>query len=96
MSDRERLLVGQLIVRDLQFKKVAVTVSAAAASGSSSADAELEGGTIIGIVPVGNQDQFIDNVTIAANGAVTVTLAANATANNDFEVAVWRASTSYA
>lgn len=96
MSSRERFSVGQLIVRDLQFKKVAVTVSAASASGSSSADAELEGGSIMGVVPAGNQDQFIDNATIAANGAVTVTLAANATANNDFEVTVWRASTSYA
>ncbi len=96
MSNRERFSVKQLIVEDLQFKKVAVTVSAAAGSGASAADAELEGGAIMGILPAGNQDQFVDDVTIAANGAVTVTLAANATVDNDFEVTVWRASTSYA
>ncbi|MCP4259096.1 MAG: DUF2190 family protein [Planctomycetes bacterium] len=67
---------------------VAVTVSAASATGSSSADTSLIGGTIIGILPTGNQDQFVDNVTIAGDGAVTVTLAANATADNTFNVMV--------
>lgn len=69
---------------------VAITVSAASATGSSSADTTLVGGTIIGILPTGNQDQFVDNVAIAGDGAVTVTLAANATADNTFNVMVER------
>ena len=95
MSRYESLTVQQLAVGDLQFKNVAVTVSAAAGSGSSANDTDLIGGTIMGIVPTGNQDQFVDDVTIDANGAVTVTLAANATANNTYNVTVWRAASSY-
>lgn len=71
---------------------VAITVSAASASGASSADAAVVGGKILGVTPTGNQDQFVDNVTISATGVVTVTLAANATADNTFNVAVLRAT----
>lgn len=67
---------------------VAVTVSAASSSGSSAADASLVGGKVVGILPTGNQDQFVDNVAIAGDGAITVTLAANATADNTFNVMV--------
>lgn len=95
MADRERFIVKQLIVEQLQFKLVAITVSAASASGVSSADPELVAGTIMGIVPDGNQDQFVDSVTISATGVVTVTLGANATADNDFNVTVWRDEHSY-
>ena len=95
MAKYESLRVTQLVVEDLQFKKVAVTVSAASSTGSSAADTDLVGGTIMGILPSSNQDQFVDDVTIAADGAVTVTLAANATADNVFDVTVWRAGSSY-
>lgn len=95
MADRERFVVKQLVMEDLPFKLVAVTVSAAAASGVSAADPDLVGGVIIGIVPSGNQDQFVDNVAISATGVITVTLGANATANNTFNVAVWRGFESY-
>lgn len=95
MADKERFVVKQLIIEQLQFKLVAVTVSAASASGVSSADPDLVAGTIMGIVPAGNQDQFVDNVTVSATGVVTVTLAANATADNDFNVTVWRDDDSY-
>ncbi len=68
---------------------VAVTVSSGSSTGSSSADTALVGGRVLSIVPTGNQDQFIDNVVIAtATGIVTVTLAANATADNTFNVLV--------
>lgn len=73
-----------------EIKLVAVTVTAAWATGTSSADAELIGGKIIAITPTGNQDQFVDNVELSATGVVTVTLAANATADNTFNVAVAR------
>jgi hypothetical protein len=95
MADKERFVVKQLIVEDLQFKKVAVTVAAAASSGVSAADPDLVAGSIMGIVPAGNQDQFVDDVTVSATGVITVTLAANATADNDFEVTVWRDDDSY-
>lgn len=95
MARFERLTVKELAVEDRQFETVAVTVSAASSSGSSANDPDLVGGDIIGIVPAGNQDQFVDDVTVDANGSVTVTLTANATADNDFIVTVWRAYSSY-
>ena len=95
MAERERLVVKQLVLDDLPFKLVAVTVAAVASSGVSTADPDLVGGTIIGIVPTGNQDQFVDDVTVSATGVITVTLAAAATAENSFNVAVWRGFESY-
>ena len=95
MARYEQLTVRQLAVEERQFKQVAITVSAAAATGSSADDDDLIGGQILGIVPTGNQDQFVDNISIDGNGAVTVTLAANATGNNTFLVNVWRAYASY-
>ncbi|MHB9019364.1 MAG: hypothetical protein ACYC3G_00600 [Minisyncoccota bacterium] len=67
---------------------VAITVAAAATSGASAANAELIGGTILAILPTGNQDQLVDNVVLGATGVITVTLAAAATANNTFNVMV--------
>lgn len=72
----------------LAYKAVSITVSSGQSSGSSSADATLVGGQIIGIYPTGNQDQYVDSVTLNADGSVTVTLAANATSNNTFNVIV--------
>lgn len=68
-----------------------VTVDAAATSGSAAVDTSIIGGTVIGIVPAGNQDQFVDNVAIDGTGVLTVTLAAAATAINTFKVAVQKA-----
>jgi len=70
------------------IKTVAVSVAAAATSGSSSADADLVGGTILGYYPTGNQDQLVDNITLNADGSITITLAAAATAENTFNVVV--------
>ena len=95
MAQYERLVVKQIVMEDLPLKLVAITVSAAASSGVSAADADLVGGVIVGIVPAGNQDQFVDDVTVSATGVITVTLGANATADNDFNVAVWRGFESY-
>ena len=72
----------------IKYKVVAVTVAAAATSGASAADAELVGGQIIGFYQTGNQDQHIDSIVLGATGAVTVTLAAAATAANTFNVIV--------
>lgn len=88
-SGAEDDLVTCLLVSGTsKYKIVAITVAAAATSGASANDADLVGGQITGIVPSGNQDQFVDNVAIDGNGAVTVTLAAAATADNTFNVTV--------
>ncbi|MFF6951820.1 hypothetical protein ACFZAD_24575 [Streptomyces iakyrus] len=68
---------GKIVLED-------VTVTAGNPSGTATVTA---GSTVIGIYPAGNQDQFVDNVAIAST-TLTVTLAANATANNVFKVAV--------
>lgn len=71
---------------------VAITVSAAASTGTSAADTALIGGRVLSNTPTGNQDQFVDNVAIATStGIVTVTLAANATADNTFNVLIQKA-----
>lgn len=72
---------------------VAVNVSTGNGTGSSAADPLLIGGTIIGIVPTGNQDQLVDEVIVEADGKVKVTLAANATAQNTFNVSVLKTVT---
>ncbi len=86
------LTTNQTADRPEEFKLVAITVLAAATSGANSADVELIGGKILGTVPTGNQDQFIDNVTLSALGLVTVTLGTAATADNTFNVTVARAT----
>jgi hypothetical protein len=79
---------------DLNYKRfllktVSVTVAQSATSGVSSADRELINGTIVGYYPVTNQDQFVDEIALAATtGIVTVTLAAAATAANYYKVVV--------
>lgn len=84
--------IGKVTKLGLSYKSVAVTVALGAASGASAADADLEDGAIVGYYPTGNQDQHVDNVALGADGAVTITLAANATADNTFNVVVLRAT----
>ena len=72
----------------LFMKTVAVTVAMGAGSGSSAADADLVGGALVGIYPTANQDQFVQSVILNADGSITVTLVANATATNVFAVTV--------
>lgn len=83
---------GKVAVADENtIKVVTVTVEAEASSGASAADPDLVGGTEIGVVSNTNQDQLVDNVAIDGTGAVTVTLAAAATAQNKFDVSVLKA-----
>lgn len=76
--------LGSLQVRPSNIKAKAVTVLAGAPTGTVTV---VVGSTILGIYPSGNQDQFVDNVAISGT-TLTVTLAANATANNTFNVTV--------
>ena len=80
---------GKVALADeVAVKTVAVTVAIGETSGASAADADLVGGKVIGIVSDTNQDQLVDDVSLGADGAVTVTLAAGATAENKYVVAV--------
>lgn len=72
---------------ELDYEVVPVIVSAGNPSGTGTATA---GGQIIGYHPTANQDQFVDNITLITT-TVTVTLAANATADNTFNVVLLKA-----
>jgi hypothetical protein len=74
-----------------EIKCVAVTVLINQPTGASAADPTLIGGTVIGTVGTGNQDRYVDDVTIGADGAITITLSGNATAQNTYTVAVLKA-----
>lgn len=74
-----------------RLKIVSVNVSATNSNGSSAADETLIDAEPIGIIPVGNQDQFVDTVEILEDGKVKVTLADAATEQNQFKVTVLKA-----
>ncbi len=63
---------------------VSVNVASSATSGTATVTA---GSTIIGYYPAGNQDQFVDNIAISST-TLTITLAAAATAQNQFKVVI--------
>ena len=71
--------VGQA---ELRYEEVIVTVTTGNLSGTGTA---TSGSIIIGYRPSGNVDQLVDSIAISGT-TVTVTLAANATANNNFVV----------
>lgn len=78
------LFDGSVTAGKIAFKTVAVSVTNGTAAATTAVDATIAGGVLVGCTPTGNQDQFIDNVVLNANGSITVTLAANATATNTF------------
>ena len=89
--DLFKLIVDRLNAHEDQTVIVAVNISSGNATGSSAADAKLINADIIGIIPSGNQDQLVSNVEILEDGKVKVTLGTNATAQNQFKVAVKKA-----
>ena len=72
---------------ELDYEQVSVTVSAAASTGTATVTASS---IVIGWRATGNQDQFIDNISISGT-TLTVTLAANATADNTFQITLLKA-----
>lgn len=64
-----------------EYKVVNVTVTAGGASASSAADADLVGGLVVSATydDTDAADKFINKVTLAADGAVTVALSGNTT-----------------
>jgi hypothetical protein len=75
---------GSVTAGKVAYVVSAVTVAMGAATGSSAADPTLAGGVLISCDPSSNQDQHMDNAVLNADGSVTITLAANATAANAF------------
>ena len=83
--------MANLNYKRFYLKQVAVTVSTGDTVGTSSADPEIVNGEIVGFYPTANWDQLIDSIAItAATGVITVTLAAGATADNNFTVMVMK------
>lgn len=70
--------------RNIELYVEEVTVLATETTGTATV---VKGSTVIGIVPVSNQDQFVDSVLID-DVTCTVTIAAAATADNVFNVIV--------
>jgi hypothetical protein len=81
-------LDARLTAVEDKFKLVAVNISTGNGNGSSAADTTLVGGTPVSCIATGNNDQIVDNVEVLSDGKVKVTLAANATAQNTFNVLV--------
>lgn len=77
-----KYVVGTIAPTNL--KTVAVPVNAAATTGTATVKACAR---ILGIVPNGNQDQFVSNVGLVGT-TLTVTLKAAATTANKFNVTV--------
>ena len=67
---------------ELDTETVTVTVSAGNSSGTATV---TSGSIILGWRPTGNNDQFVDNISVSGT-TLTITLAANATADNTFSV----------
>lgn len=67
---------------ELDTEIATVTVSAGNPSGTATV---TSGSIVIGWRPTGNNDQFVDNISISGT-TLTITLAANATADNTFSV----------
>ena len=76
--------VGQ---SELNYEVVEVTVSSGGKTGTATV---TEGSIILGYYPATNQDQFVDNIAISGT-TLTITLAANATADNVFKVVLLKA-----
>lgn len=72
---------------ELDTETVTVTVSAGSASGTATV---TSGSIILGWRPTGNNDQFVDNIAISGT-TLTITLAANAVADNTFSVILLKA-----
>lgn len=87
------LIDGTVTAGKLAVVATTVTVALGAATGSSAADPSIAGGFLIACTPAGNQDQFLDNAVLNADGSITLTLAANAVAINTFRCASLKPNT---
>ena len=76
------LASAAVIQSKFSYESVNVTVTAGNPSGTGTV---TSGSIVIGWYATGNQDQLVDNISISST-TLTITLAANATANNTFTV----------
>ena len=72
---------------ELDYETANVTVSAGSATGTATV---TSGSIVLGWRPTGNNDQFVDNIAVSGT-TLTVTLTANATADNTFQVTLLKA-----
>jgi hypothetical protein len=87
------LMDGTVTAGKIGFTAVTVNVAATSATGSSAAAPTLVGGSLWACTPSGNQDQLMDNAVLNGDGSITITLAAAATAINNFRCIVVKANT---
>lgn len=71
----------------LKYEVADVTVGAGNTQGTATV---TSGSIVIGYYPTGNQDQFVDNISVAGT-TLTITLANAATADNTFKVVLLKA-----
>ena len=84
---------GTVTAGKVAYKATTVSVAMGAGSGASASDPDLAGGVLLGCHPSSNQDQHVDNIALnSSTGAITVTLAANATAANQFRCITLKAN----
>lgn len=74
-----------ITVDKVRARSIPVTVLAGNVAATTPANPELVGGRLMGIWPT-TQDQMLESVELHADGSITVTLAAAATADNVFTV----------
>jgi hypothetical protein len=79
-------------IGNIEIETVEISVNMNNLNGSSTANDELIGATIIGVIPNGNQDQFISGIVVGEDGKVTITLVANATSQNKFIVSLLKST----
>ena len=72
---------------ELSYEVVSVTVAAGNSVGTGTV---TSGSIILGYYPTSNQDQFVDSISVSGT-TLTITLAANAVADNKFNVVLLKA-----
>ena len=82
---------GAITTPKLALVTKMVTVGAGTDTVVHTADATIIGGTIIGFHPLA-QDQIIESINLNVSGEILISLKANATADNIFNVHVLKAS----
>lgn len=82
----EDALADLAITAEKRLASKTVVVALGAATGSSAADPKWVGAEIKAVSPISGNDQVITGASVAGDGAVTVTVAGNETAEATFEV----------
>lgn len=92
LDKKDWLRTGHVERRAITKEKLAIEqVNVTVETGKKESTATIEeGAMVLGYIPVGNQDQFVDNISISGK-ILTVSLAAAATTDNTFRITVLNA-----